>query len=143
MHDFYQELDEAWRVTHDFRREDPNPDRHCLIVQDNARIYTAKHTQDTFQNADMYIMKWPANSPDLNPIKNVCSLLKSRINKRRPRPHTKQEMTDAINEEWENLQPADFQAAIDSMPRRVQLVIEAEDGAIRYQSHLLRLVEIR
>lgn len=41
-------------------------------------------------------------------------------------------MTDAINEEWENLQPADFQAAIDNMPRRVQLVIQAEGRAIRY-----------
>lgn len=67
----------------------------------------------------MHPMKWPANSPDINVIKYVWSPFKSRINKRQPRPHTKQEMTDAVNEEWENLQPADFQAAIDSMPRRV------------------------
>ena len=132
MHDFYRENDEAWRVTHDFRLGDPNPEHHCLVVQDNARVHTVKHTQDAFQNANIDTMKWPANSPDLNPIENVWSLLKSRINKRQPRPHIKQEMTDAINEEWENLQPADFQAAIDSMPRRVQLVIQAEGGAIRY-----------
>lgn len=89
MHDFYQENDKAWRVTHDFRLEDPNPDHHCLVVQDNARVYMAKYIQDAFQNAKMYTMKWPANSPDLNPIENVWSLLKSRINKRRPPSHTK------------------------------------------------------
>lgn len=46
----------------------------------------------------MHTMKWPADSVDLNPIENVCSLLKTRINKRRPRTHIKQEILDAIHE---------------------------------------------
>lgn len=95
-------------------------------------VHTAKLTQDAFRELDIHTMRWPANSPDLNPIKNVWAILKSRINKRRPRPLTKQEMADAISEEWEYLQPEAFQAAIDSMPRRVQLVIEAAGGPIRY-----------
>lgn len=42
-------------------------------------------------------------------------------------------ITNAIIKELENFQPADFRVAINSMPRRVQLVvIEAEGGAIRY-----------
>lgn len=52
-------------------------------------------------------------------------------------------MTDAINEEWEKLQLADFQASIDSLLRRVQLVIQVEGGAICYWLQLVRLVEIR
>ena len=74
----------------------------------------------------------PANSPDLNPIENVWALLKFRMNKSLPRPLTNEEMVDAINEEWEILQPEDYQAAIDSMHRRVQLVIEVARGPIRY-----------
>lgn len=41
-------------------------------------------------------------------------------------------MSSAIEEEWDILQPEDYQAAIDSMPRRVQQVIEAAGGPIRY-----------
>lgn len=77
-------------------------------------------------------MRWPTNFPDRNPIENVWAIFKSRINKRRPRPLTKQEMADTISEEWEYLQPKDFQAAIDSMPRRVQFVIEVAGGPICY-----------
>ena len=48
-------------------------------------------------------MPWPANSPNLNPIGNVWSLLKSRMHKRPPCPFTKQQMADAIHKEWEIL----------------------------------------
>ena len=77
-------------------------------------------------------MKWPANSPDLNPIENVWAVLKDRMQKRRPRPHTKDEMHRAIQEEWAMLRPMDFAMAIESMPARCQAVIEANGGAIKY-----------
>ena len=78
------------------------------------------------------MMKWPANSPDLNPIENVWAVLKDRMQKRRPRPHTKDEMHRAIQEEWAMLRPMDFAMAIESMPARCQAVIEANGGAIKY-----------
>ena len=132
MHDFYLEEDSGWIVTYGYNRHDPNPNHRSIVVQDNARVHMAKHTQDAFRESDIHTMRWPANSPDLNPIENVWAILKSRINKRRPRPLTKQEMSDAISEEWEILQPEDYQAAVDSMPRRVQQVIEAAGSPIRY-----------
>lgn len=119
-------------AAHGYSRIDPNSDHHSIVVQDNARVHTAKLTQEAFRGSDIRCIHWPANSPELNPIENVWAILKSRINKRRPRPLTKQEMADAISEEWEILQPEDFQAAINSMPRRVQLAIEAAGGPIRY-----------
>jgi transposase len=47
-------------------------------------------------------MKWPANSPNLNPIKNVWRLLKYRVGDRFPK--TDEEVRQYIEEEWERLQ---------------------------------------
>lgn len=41
-------------------------------------------------------------------------------------------MAQAIQEEWDALRPAEFQRALDSMPRRCQMVIEAKGGVISY-----------
>lgn len=41
-------------------------------------------------------------------------------------------MSNAISKERKIVEPEDYQAAIDSMPRRVQLVIETARGPICY-----------
>ena len=105
MHDFYLEEDSGWTATHGYDRHDPNPNPRTIFVQDNARIQTAKYTQNASRESNIYTMRWPANSPNLNPIENVWVLLKFRINKRQPPPLTKQEMTDAINEKGKFCNP--------------------------------------
>lgn len=50
-------------------------------------------------------MLWPANSPDLNPFEHILSILKDLLNKRPRKPTSKEEMIDAINEEWEKIPP--------------------------------------
>lgn len=61
-------------------------------------------------------------------------ILKSRINKRRPRLLTKQEMSDAISEQiiGNFAIPEISKLQLISMPWHVQLVIEAAGGPIRY-----------
>lgn len=42
-----------------------------IFQQDNASIHASKETTAWFSNKNVNIMKWPAQSSDLNPIENL------------------------------------------------------------------------
>ena len=76
-------------------------------------------------------MPWPAQSPDLNPIENLWSIMKYEISKL-PKPKSIDEMALLLAEQWNQLTPKVWKNLIESMPRRVKACIEAEGGSIRY-----------
>jgi transposase len=101
-----------------------------IIMEDNASIHTANLTQASHKSIKINRMKWPANSPDLNPIENVWRLLKERIGKRFPR--TDAEVRQFLEEEWNRLTLDDFVHYIKSMPEHVQAVIDANGGHTKW-----------
>jgi transposase len=66
----------------------------------------------------------PACSPDLNPIENVWRIMKQRIKARRDFPNTVAKMRIAVQEEWDRLEPRDWNGLIESMPDRIHQVKE-------------------
>jgi hypothetical protein len=74
----------------------------------------------------------PSSSPDLNPIENVWSVIKQRIKACSMFPSTIEEMKVAVQEEWDRLQPADFNKYIDSMPERLQQLKERRGMQTQY-----------
>lgn len=71
-------------------------------------------------------MKWPAQSRDLNPIENLWRIIKIRVRDRRHQIHTTEAMKQAIRNEWDLLKEEDFRRCIESMPKRVALLIQAK-----------------
>jgi len=109
-----------------------------VFQQDNARPHAAKRTQRWLENVGrehgFTVMKWPANSPDLNPIENLWAWLKIELHRRYPDtkyltggPDTiKAVLKERLLKIWWEIGEEVLNQLIESMPHRVQEVIEAE-----------------
>lgn len=78
-------------------------------------------------------MEWPPYSPDLNPIENLWALLKAEIYKIRPdllnmrnNDETKEILVETAQIAWERLDLDHLKHLSDTMPHRVQAIIESE-----------------
>ena len=69
---------------------------------------------------------WPAQSPDLNPIKHIEDELERRLRARPNRPISVTDFTDALVAEWKQIPAAIFQHLVESPPRTVEAVIAAK-----------------
>ena len=93
-----------------------------LLQEDNDPKHKSKKAQQ-FRNENVVKkILWPSYSPDLNPIENVWSVLKSNISQYRVT--TQRGLVSAIKKEWEKLDPEYATKLVESMKRRTEAVIQ-------------------
>ena len=78
----------------------------------------------------MKVMTSSPNSPDINPIENIWGLMDVYIKEKEPR--TKVELVAAVEEAWEKIPQSTIDNIINSMPRRIQAVIDNEGKWTKY-----------
>jgi transposase len=103
-----------------------------VFMHDLAPGHNAKLTQATLKRAQLIILTWPANSPDLNPIEGIWQEIKERIYKLYPRPTNLEELQACIQIIWDNLDTDKIIKSLESMPERLQAVIDADGGHTKW-----------
>uniref|UniRef100_A0A3B5RBS0 Paired domain-containing protein n=1 Tax=Xiphophorus maculatus TaxID=8083 RepID=A0A3B5RBS0_XIPMA len=106
-------------------------DEQWLFQHDGAPCHKAKVISNWLREQNIEILgPWPGNSPDLNPIENLWSIIKRRVDKRKPRNSDK--MQALIVQEWTAISQDLVQKLIESMPGRIAEVLKKRGQHCKY-----------
>ena len=88
--------------------------RPCIFQQDNTKQPTVSITTAWLHNRRIWVLEWPAGSPDLLPTENILHTMKCKIQWRRPR--TVKQLESYIRQEWHSIPLSEVQQLVSSVP---------------------------
>ena len=98
--------------------------------QDNDPKHTSKVAKQFLETEVPETIDWPSNSPDINPIENIWSILKRRVEKRKP--SNIHELDQFLHEEWKKFEKTIINNLVRSMKSRCLAIIESKGERINY-----------
>lgn len=98
--------------------------------QDNDPKHSSKLVKEFFNVEQIPVLKWPSQSPDLNPIENLWEIVDRSLRTRNY--SNKDDLFASLQEKWSNLDMGIINNLIESMPRRCQAVIENNGYFTKY-----------
>jgi len=101
-----------------------------IFQDDNDPKHRSSKAKKWLSDHEVKRLDWPSNSPDINPIENVWALLKDRVAAREP--GNLDQLEQYIREEWAKLTRSLAEHLVDSMPDRMQALIDADGDSIDY-----------
>ena len=100
-------------------------------LDDSARPHRGKKIEKWNEDNQIKKVEWPGNSPDLNPIENLWALLKQKL--QNLDCSTKVKLIENILHVWNHeIGKNIIENLVESMPRRLQSVIENKGYSSKY-----------
>jgi hypothetical protein len=126
---YVQILDEDLRssITHYNKSLD-----NIIFQQDNDLKHTSGKAKTWFEDNDINVLPWPAQSPDLNLIEHLWDHLKRKLGEYETPPNEILQLWERVEEDWNKIEASVCQNLIESMPRRVAAVLKTKGGYTKY-----------
>lgn len=101
-------------------------------MHDSAPCHKARSVTSFLEEKNIRMLPRPGNSPDMNPIENLWEITKREIAKEMVT--TKTRLIEKLIEVWHhNTRIKEVaKTCIESMPRRIQAVIDAKGSVTKY-----------
>ncbi len=77
----------------------------------------------------MSLLKWPPQSPDLNPVEHLWDVVEREIRIMDVQPTNLQQLRDAIMSIWTKISEEHL---VESMPQRIKATLKAKGGPTQY-----------
>jgi hypothetical protein len=105
--------------------------KDIYFQQDNDPKHTSRLATDWFNKKRVDKLEWPPNSPDMNIIEHAWEYLERRVRSRTPLPRKLGDLWEALVEEWGNIEDDYITKLYESMPDRIQALLEAKGAHTR------------
>lgn len=104
--------------------------RNWTFMHDNDPKHTAMTVKTWLSNTNIQCIKWPAQSPDLNPIENLWEEVKRKLHGQKF--SNQNALFDAVKTIWNELSIDLIHRLIESLPRRCKAVIDSKGFSTKY-----------